>query len=285
LVFRTSKNYLEVLKPAATILLTFIGFCAAVVAGDGHPAPDSLLVVSGIILVGSAGANGLTNYLDRDVDARMQRTRCRVLPSKQIVPPQKALFLAASLVIIGLALSVWLLPLVCFVAALIGTIAAVVWRKRATCVFPQGVLASCAPVLIGWLAIDPAFSWEVVLLCLIIAIWLPLHVWSVMIVHRDDYISAGLTFFPVSWEVKNSVKVLLGFSLMLGAASVSLYFVGDFSRLYLAVAIILSVIMICATVRLAASHASRDAWRLYKLSSFPYLGVIFLVMSLDVWLL
>ena len=43
--------------------------------------------------------------------------------------------------------------------------------------------------------------------------------------------------------------------------------------------------MVFATARLVASHAARDAWRLYRLSSFPYLGAIFLVMCLDIRLL
>ncbi|GAI12463.1 unnamed protein product, partial [marine sediment metagenome] len=201
------------------------------------------------------GANGLTNYLDRDVDARMQRTRHRALPSKRINPPEKVLPLVIGLVIIGLALA-WQLHPLCFLADLIGTTAALVWRKRATCVFPQGMLASCAPVLIGWFAIEPAFSWEILLLCTLIAVWLPLHVWSVMIANREDYIGAGLTFFPMSREVAEAVKVLLVLSLVLCAASIALYLVGGFALLYLIVASILSIIVVYASSRLVISSAS-----------------------------
>jgi len=123
------------------------------------------------------------------------------------------------------------------------------------------------------------------LLCALIAVWLPLHVWSIMIANRKDYIDAGLTYFPMSWETKEAVKVLLVFSLVLGAASIALYFVGGFTLLYLIIASLLSIIMVYATVRLVLSSISHDAWRLYKLSAFPYLGLIFLVMCLDIWLL
>ncbi|MDP2855940.1 MAG: UbiA family prenyltransferase, partial [bacterium] len=176
---RTAANYLEVLKPKASILLTFIGFCAAVIAGAGALSLR-LLLISFIIFIASAGANGLTNYLDCGFDAMMQRTRHRALPSKRIEPPEKVLPLTISLIIIGLGLAWWLHPYA-FLADLIGTVAAVVYRKRATCIFPQGMLASCAPVLMGWFAIRPAVSWELLLLCILIAVWLPLHVWSVMI--------------------------------------------------------------------------------------------------------
>ena len=243
-----------------------------------------MLFIALVILLASGGANGLTNYLDRDVDTRMQRTKHRALPSKRIYPPEKVLPLTIGLVIVGLALA-WQLHPLCFLADLIGTIAAVVWRKRWTCVFPQGAIASCAPVLMGWLAIKPAFSLEILLLCLLMVVWLPLHVWSVMISHRQDYLDAGLNYFPINWEVKDAVKVLLAFSLVLYATSMGLYFVAGFAWLYLVLANLLSITMVYAASRLVISSASGDAWRLYKLSAFPYLGSIFLTMCLDIWLL
>ncbi|MBI2831945.1 MAG: UbiA family prenyltransferase [Chloroflexi bacterium] len=278
-----ARDYIEVLKPSASFLLTFIGVCVAIIAADGRLSPRFLLIAL-TIFVASAGANGLTNYLDCSLDARMVRTRHRALASKRIHPPERVLPLNITLVILGLVLAwIYLHPLA-FAADMVGTIAAVAWRKKATCVFPQGMLASCAPVLMGWFAIKPAFSWEIVLLCVLIAFWLPLHVWSVMIAHREDYLSAGLTFFPMSWQVKDAVKVLLVFSVVLYAASIALFFTGGFALLYLILANILGILMVYATARLTASSDSKDAWRLYKLSSYPYLGVLFLTMCLDIWL-
>lgn len=284
--YRIVRNYTEVLKPSASLLLTFIGIGAAIVAGDGRPPLDRLLLTIVTILVASAGANGLTNYLDREVDARMQRTRHRALPSKRIYPPERILPLTIGLTVIGLALAWFLQPTyrLCFMADVVGTTAAIVWRKKATCVFPQGMLAGCAPVVIGWLAIRPTFNWELGLLCALIALWLPLHVWSVMMANREDYISAGLTFFPMSREVREAVKALLLVSLVMATAAISLYFVGGFALLYLVVASLLSVIMVYASYRLVVVSTSQNAWRLYKLSAYPYLGVIFLTMCLDIWL-
>ncbi|MFC1928201.1 protoheme IX farnesyltransferase [Chloroflexota bacterium] len=281
--YKTIRHYIEVLKPRASILLTFIGVCAAIIAGDGYLSLKLLLIALTIFLA-SAGANGLTNYLDCGIDARMLRTKNRALPSKRIYPPERVLPLNVSLVVIGLGLA-WYLHPFCFIADMVGTIAALIGRKRVTCVFPQGMIASCAPVLMGWFAIKPTFSWETLLLCVLIAVWLPLHVWSVMIANRKDYISAGLTYFPMSWEVKDAVKVLLVFSLVLGAASITLYFIGSFTLLYLVVASLLGIVMIYAGSRLVISSSSHNAWRLYKLSAFPYLGLIFLAMCLDIWLL
>ncbi|MFC2031755.1 protoheme IX farnesyltransferase [Chloroflexota bacterium] len=277
-----ARNYIEVLKPRESSLLSFIGVCAAIIAASGHISIN-LILVALTILVASAGANGLTNYLDRDVDALMRRTRNRALPYQRIKPAGKVLPLVIGLIIIGLILA-WQLHPLCFLSDLVGNFIAAAWRKRWTCVFPQGMIASCAPVLMGWFAIDPTFSWEIVLLCLLIAVWLPSHVWSVMIAHREDYLRAGLGYFPLNWEVKDAVKVLLAFSVALYAASIGLYFIANFHWLYLILANILGITMVFTNSRLVISSASKDAWRLYKLSAFPYLGLLFLTMCLDIWL-
>lgn len=280
--FSVILSYVEVLKPLPSVLLAYIGVGAAVIAGGGQLAAR-LGLVAAVVLIASAGANGLTNYLDRDIDARLRRTCWRALPSKKIYPPEKTLPLIIGLIGTGLALA-WTLHPYVFIADAAGTLVAATWRKKVTCVFPQGVLASCAPVMMGWLAIKQSLTLESWLLCLLIAAWLPLHVWSVNIAHRDDYLNAGLKYFPINLENKDSVRVLLAFAIVLYAVSLSLYFIGNYNWLYLALANILGIAMIMASLRLVRSHHTGDAWRLFKLSSFPYLGVIFLAMCLDIWL-
>ena len=282
--YQAVRDYLEVLKPRESGLITFIGVCAAVIAGGEYTPLDKLLLISITILLTSAGANGLTNYLDRHIDARMQRTRRRALPSKRIYPAEKVLPLTIGLVIIGLVLA-WQLHPFSFLAGLVGTVAAIVWRKRWTCVFPQGMLASCAPVLIGWFAIEPTFSWQLLLLCLLMAIWLPLHLWTVMITHREEYLGAGISYFPVSREVREVVKVLPMLSVLLYAASIGIYYIGSFSWLYLVLANLLGSALLYTSLRLAIATSSRNSWILHKLTAFPYLGLIFLAMGLDIQLL
>lgn len=280
----TIRNYVEVLKPRETVLLGFVGLCTVIIASGGNPPYGTLLLALAAITLASGGANGLTNYLDRKLDARMERTCRRVFPTHRINPPEKALPWILGLIALGLALS-WLIHPVAFAADLIGTAAAAFYRKRAICVFPQGVIASCAPVIMGWFAVSGAVNWELGLLCLLIAAWLPLHVWSVMVSHREDYIGAGLTFFPMNVPVRLAVNVLLVFALALNVVALSLYFVASLSLLYLVATLGLGFMMLYGSTRLAVSPApSRDAWRLYKLSSFPYLGLVFLAMSLDILL-
>jgi len=282
-VYRSIRKYIEVLKPKETSLLIFIGVLAAVVAGEGSPPWDILLLSLVAIALGSGGANGITNYLDREVDARMRRTQHRALPSKRIFPPTKVLPLVVSLIAVALALA-WILHPLCFLFGAIGVAAALSWRKTwATHLL--GITAGCAPVLVGYLAVSHQLNLTILFLCLLIAAWVPLHVWSLMTSYREDYLQAGVRIFPVTWETRDAIKVLIGLSVVLYGISIALYHFGDFGILYLVMANILGVAMVVATFRLLLSSISRDAWRVYKLTAFPYLGLIFLAMGLDLWLL
>ena len=278
----TFLDYITVLKPVETSLLTFIGICSTFIAAAGYPPTKVFFLALIAILLGSAGSNGLTNYLDRDVDARMKRTSNRALASRRIDPPQKALPLIIGLIVIGLALA-WLLHPLCFLFGIIGVIASSVWRKTISCTF-LGIVAGCMPVLIGWFAISQAFDTRILLLCGLVAIWTPIHVWTLMIANREDYLGAGLKYFPLSWQVKDVVKILFGLSILLYLVSMLIYIAADFHLLYLIMANITGGLMIYANARLLFAKTSIAAWRVYKLSAFPYLGIIFLTMSLDIWL-
>jgi len=279
---RTFLDYITVLKPVETSLLAFIGICSAIIAAGGYPSAKVFALTLIAIFLGSAGSNGLTNYLDREVDARMIRTSNRALPSGRIYPPQKILPLIIGLIVVGLALA-WVLHPLCFLFGLIGVIASAIWRKTISCTF-LGMVAGCSPVLIGWFAISPAFDSRILLLCCLVAIWTPIHVWSVMIANREDYLGAGLHYFPLSWQVKDVVKILFGLSILLYLVSILIYFAGDFHLPYLIVVNILGILMVYANGRLLFSTTSAAAWQVYKLSAFPYLGIIFLTMCLDIWL-
>ncbi len=278
------SNYINVLKPRETGLLVFIGTAAAIIAGGGSPPWDTVLLAVFAILFASAAANGLTNYLDRDLDSRMPRTHNRALAARRIYPAEKVLPLLIILALVGLILS-WLINPYVFASDLIGTLVAISFRKKVTCVFPQGAIAGCAPVLMGWFAIQPELSWQIGLICLLIIVWLPSHVWGVMVARRNEYLNAGITFFPMSVQPATALNLMAASSVVLLGVSIVLYFAGNFGWLYLASSIILGLIMVLSSIRLAKTADSKGAWRLYKISSFPYLGLLFLFMCLDVWLL
>jgi protoheme IX farnesyltransferase len=282
-------DYINVLKPKETSLLVYIGTCTALVAAAitqiSFPIPAFILTVIAITL-GSAGANGLTNYLDRDVDARMKRTCNRALPSGRIDPPGKALPLVIGCILAGLVLA-WFLSPVCFVIGLVGILASGIWRKTVTCTY-FGIIAGSAPVLIGWYAISGHAAVDILplLFFCLIAVWTPLHVWTLMLANRKDYEEAGLHYFPLNWKESNVIRVLAILSVVLSCIAMLIYFLsGRFHWIYLAASSVLSLLMIAASLRLLVSPTSQNSWSVYKFTAFPYLGIIFTAMVMDLWLL
>ena len=106
-----------------------------------------------------------------------------------------------------------------------------------------------------------------------------------MIARRDDYARAGIGYFPLNRTTGEIVKLLVVLSLMLYAASITVYFAGGFSWLFLLLANLLGCVLLYTSLRLVISSSSRASWRLYRLSAFPYLGLLFLGMCLDMLLL
>lgn len=272
-------SYVQVLKPRETALITFIGASAGVIAASGHPPWERLGMAALAIALGSAGVNGLTNYLDREVDARMQRTRRRPLASGRIYPPERVLPFVGGLTALGLLLA-WLLHPLSFLVGFTGTIAALLGRKTPYTHFLGGI-SGMAPVGVGWLALDPSLSPTLLFLCLLVLVWVPLHVWSLMLSHSPDYRQAGVCYFPVGWPPRPAAGVLLGLSLLLYALSWWGFGLGAFGRLYLVTANLLGALLVLACLRLGLQGGGREAWQLYKLATFPYLGLMFLVMVLD----
>ncbi|MDD2252007.1 MAG: UbiA family prenyltransferase [Dehalococcoidales bacterium] len=283
-MFSTLANYINVLKPRETLLLAFIGAATLFIAARGVPPWDTLLLTTLAILIASAAANGFTNYLDRNLDCLMPRTRNRALAARRIKPAEKVLPMLFILAAIGLGLA-WLIHPYVFLADLVGTLVAVTFRKKVTCVFPQGAIAGCAPVLMGWFAVEPSLNWQIGLICLLIIVWLPSHVWGVMIARREEYINAGITFFPMSASPAAGIRLMVFSGVVLFATSIALYFVADFGWLYLSGAVLLGLLLLASSFKLLKTSDSNRAWRVYKISSFPYLGLLFLVMVLDLLLL
>lgn len=273
------RNYIEFTKPRETILLGFTGLAAAIIAAKGRPELLTLLLVTLAVTVGSAGSNGVTNYLDRNVDSRMERTRHRPLPSGRIYPPERSLVWSIFLLITGLTIA-WFLDPRCFYIGAAGSMLAVIARKSSI-THILGIGSSCSPALIGWIAVRHSVNSVILIISLMIALWVPIHVWSVMVSYREDYLKAGVTMFPLTIKMRIVAWILFLLTVLLYVCSLALYFTGYFSLFYLLAANVLGVLALAASVMFVAHSTEASAFRVYKISAFPYLGVLLLTMIID----
>ncbi|MBI4235822.1 MAG: UbiA family prenyltransferase [Chloroflexi bacterium] len=273
--------YWEVLKPRVTVLLTFLGAAAATVAAGADPAQAGRVGLAALaVFLGAGGANGLTNYLDRHVDARMRRTRGRALPSGRIAPPERALYWAAAWAVGGVALAATLHPAAAL-AGVIGVIASVSFRKTEATHF-LGAVSSAAPMAVGWLALRPEASPTLALLLLFVGAWVLHHVWAIMLFYRGDYLQAGVTMFPLRFGWERARPVFIGLAVGLAALALGVGLALGARWGYYAIAGAFAAYNLWGTLQLDGGEATHAAHRRrFKTASYSLLCGLFTALVLD----
>ena len=168
--------YYELTKPKIWYLLVFTAFGAALTASNIYgieiaPATWTLMLFS--VAAGSAAANTLTNYHDRDIDAIMERTKERPLPSKRIYPAVKArnfgLVLAGISLVLAFGISftttfeqgVWATAFIAFALVNNIIIYSYVLKRNSRTNIILGGLCGGSPPMIGWVAVTMSDLWAI----------------------------------------------------------------------------------------------------------------------------
>jgi protoheme IX farnesyltransferase len=153
------KNYYELTKPKIWYLLVFTAFGAALSASWLFDIPISLttwILLLGGVAAGSAAADTLTGYNDRDIDAIMERTKDRPIPSGRVSPKNALVFglvLAAVSLIFSWFINVWAFLLMAF-GLFDNIIVYSKWLKRTSQYnIILGGFSGGAPALIGYVAV------------------------------------------------------------------------------------------------------------------------------------
>ena len=283
----TAKIYVEVTKLRLVFLLTFTSVGTMVVAAAEQPVSAGLVVKALLaIIAGTAGANTITCYIDRDIDAVMERTRRRPIPSGRINPPQRALYwgLFLSALSLGLALSINFLS---FLAILLGLLDNVVVysllaKRRSPLNIIWGSFSGGLPALFGWTAVTDRVDWVPILVGAIVVLWTPTHIWNLAIYYSTDYRKARVPMLPAVYRLQATLHCIAATVVLMVVFSLILHFVGGFGPVYFWTALISGVLLAAANLYLVWKPSKKLAWRLFKLSS-PYLFVLILAMMVDVW--
>lgn len=277
---RSLNAYLGVAKPR-TILPHLISAAAAMFLAAQGPPPTSALLFT---LMGgacvAAAANILNSYLDRDIDALMDRTQRRPLPAGQL-KPHDGLSLAIAIGLVGVTMlgrSVNPVAAALAMAALgYYVFPYTLWLKRNTwwsTVACSGVGAF--PPLVGWAAVTHRIELTPFLLGAIIALWTVPHFWTLAVFRRNDYERASLRVLPD----KGVASWIIVCSLLLVAASLLLVPVARLGLLYLATAAPLGIGFLYLGFRINQQESLRTAARFHAYSIL-YLVVLFGSMIID----
>lgn len=276
--------YLELTKPRIVLLLLITAVPAMILADRGMP---SLWLIAATLLGGTmsaGGANAINQYIDRDIDEVMTRTRRRPLPA-HVIEPHRALAFG---VVLGVAGFVWLAFVVNLPAALLSASALLfyvfvytVWLKRST---PQNIViggaAGAAPALVGWAAVTGRVGWPAVVLFAIVFVWTPPHFWALSLRYRGDYAAAGVPMLPVVAGSDATTRQILLYSWVLVATSVVLWPVARTGLVYPAAAVALGAVFLARAMHLRARRTTAAAMSLFRFS-IAYLALLFGAVALD----
>jgi protoheme IX farnesyltransferase len=278
-------KYIEVTKPSTVALLVFTCLGAMVTAGGvGRLSLGGWLLALIAITAGCAGADTLTCYIDRDIDALMDRTKGRPLPGKRIQPPEKALVWGSFLAILSLGLSLLLNPLAMlwmFLGLFDNVVVYSLLAKRRTCInILLGSLSGGMPALFGWAAVRGDVTWTPLLISLLVITWTPNHIWNLAIRYRADYARANVPMLPVVTNLERAVNLIVMSVVLMVAESLLLGIVGEFGPIYLTIAVFGGLASLVGHLYLQLRPTERSAWLMFKLSSI-YLTLLFTGMIVD----
>jgi protoheme IX farnesyltransferase len=278
-------KYIEVTKPSTVALLVFTCVGAMVAAGGvgGLSLGDWAWALMAIT-AGCAAADTLTCYIDRDIDALMDRTKGRPLPGKRIAPPEKALVWGLFLAALSLVLSFLLNPLAAlwmFLGLFDNVVIYSLLAKRRSCTnILLGSISGGMPALFGWAVVQGNLTWTAVLISLLVITWTPNHIWNLAIRYREDYARANVPMLPAIINLRRAVNLIVMSVVLMVTESLLLGVVGGFGPVYFTVAIFGGLVSLVGHAYLYLKPTERNAWLMFKLSSL-YLAAVFGGMMVD----
>jgi len=245
-----------------------------------------LAVLTGTALV-IASACVINNYIDRDIDAKMARTKKRALVSGQISGTH-ALLYAAVLGAAGMAILISLTNTPTVLIGLVGFIDYVLlytWSKRHTKFSTLiGSISGATPIAAGYVAATGTIDTGALLLFAIMAMWQMPHFYAISLFRQDDYTAANIPVLPIVEGVRRTKIQIALYVAAFGLAAVTLTLCNVTGYTFLAIMGTLSALWLWRGVQgFATTDDKRWARKMFFLSLVILLAMSIL-LSVDTWL-
>jgi len=281
-------RYYDLTKPKVVALILFTALVGMLLASPGMvPWQPLVFGLLGIGLASAAGA-ALNHVIDQRIDAVMERTRGRPLPSGDMDTPHAIAFALGLAAVAMVVLGAFVNALTAFLtfAAFIGyALIYTVYLKRRT---PQNIvwggLAGAAPPLLGWTAVTGELNGNALLLLLLIFVWTPPHFWALAIKRREDYARAEIPMLPVTHGVAFTKLQIVLYTIMLFTVSLMPFVTHMSGMFYLTGAVGLGLGFLYHAVRLMRSDSDVHAMSTFGYS-IVYLTALFGFLLVDHYIL
>lgn len=278
------KQYINVfkLRIGFVIALAALGGMA-ITPGQSLPI-WKILILFLSVMMGSAAAGAFNQYSERDIDAKMARTKSRPFVSGFFEHSRIWLVCIGLLLLAAVASATFILnamvALNIFLGAFAYAIVYTVWLKRRTWLnIVFGGLAGSFAVLAGAAAVDPSFGPLPLLLALVLFLWTPPHFWSLAIAYRDQYAEAGIPMLPVVKGDQKAARIILGHTILLVAVSIVPVYYG-LGWIYLVGALSGGIYFLVKSVQLVR-NPTRQAAMSNFFASMVQLSLLLLALMLE----
>lgn len=279
------RSYLIYTKPRVWILLVYVAAIGGVIAAPNHSFSTLALIILAVIatVLGSAGAEAVTNYIDRNIDSKMSRTRNRPIPTG-VIEPRNGLYFGFALILFSIIV---LLLFSRFLAALfmiLGVfdnvyIYSYLLKKKSPWSIVLGGFSGGFPVLIGWYTVTSAFSVLPWFLFALVVIWIPVHIWSIAYRYREDYQNAKVPMLPAIYPERISSICISGSALILIIVSLIPIFIEKQSIYFVLALVVVSLPLIALSISFMMHPSKERSFRLFKYSN-PYLAFVFFLFMI-----
>ena len=283
----TIEKYYWLAKPGivyGNVMSAAAGFLFAAHRHIDLPLLLELLIGISLVIASACVTN---NYLDKDIDAKMARTKKRALV-QGTVSDKAAMIYAAVLAFIGFFVLARYTNTLTVIAGLIGLYAYVLaygWGKRYTVWGTLiGSIPGAMPLVAGYLAVTDSFNTIAALLFVLMAIWQLPHFYSISIYRMKDYKTAGLPVWSVKKGVastKRQIVFLIALFMILNACLGFFHYAG---RAYFAVMIVLSTLWLDKGLR-DWENPNAEEWArgMFGFSLIVLMGWSFM-LAVNAWL-
>jgi protoheme IX farnesyltransferase len=281
---RVAADLITLTKPRVVLMVlvtTVVGYYVGLTG-----APDYVRLVHLLIgtMLAAGGTLALNQYWERDVDARMERTRVRPLPDGRL-SPLEALVFAAAVTLTGLAyLGAFVGPLVMLVTAATTALYLFAYtplKLRTPLCTIIGAVPGALPPVTGWVASRDAFGLGAWVLFGILFLWQLPHTLAIARLYRDDYARAGVRLLPVvDADGTSTERQIVTGCLALLAVSLLPTLIGLAGPFYFVGAFILGAAFVAIGARQALSPSAGSARRVL-FASLLYLPILLTMLALD----
>ena len=287
------KAFVALTKPRIIELLLITTVPVMFLAQQGVPDLGLVLLTCLGGYLSAGGANALNMYLDRDIDALMDRTSQRPLVTGMVSPRECLAFgvtlAVVSTLLFGLAVN-WLSAWLSLGALLFYVVVyTMILKRRTSQNIVWGGIAGCLPVLIGWSSVTNSLSWAPVILFLVMFFWTPPHYWPLSMKVREDYARVGVPMLPVVASNKVVAKQIVLYSWMMVAVSLLLTPLGYTGWFYTAVALLAGGFWLWEAhglqnrARAEVTGVKLKEMRLFHWS-ITYVSILFVAVAVDPFL-